>query len=98
MRHGTGCLIESTTSSLCILLSSRSPTAQGGSTRERTHELVVRLKRETELDPVPHLTTVLQTQDEIERILERYADAGISNIMALRGDPPQDVNNYDPTG
>jgi len=68
----------------------------GGSTRERTHELVVRLKKETKLDPVPHLTTVLQTQDEIQRILERYAEAGISNIMALRGDPPRDVDDYDP--
>lgn len=68
----------------------------GGSTRERTHDLVVRLKQETKLDPVPHLTTVLQTQEEIQRILERYSEAGISNIMALRGDPPRHVDDYDP--
>jgi len=68
----------------------------GGSTRERTNDLVVRLKRETALDPVPHLTCVLQSELDIERILERYAEAGVSNIMALRGDPPKDVPDYDP--
>ncbi len=68
----------------------------GGSTRERTHDLVVRLKRETRLDPIPHLTTVLQKRAEIDRILERYAEAGISNILALKGDPPSHVDDYDP--
>ena len=63
----------------------------GGSTRERTHELVVRLKGVGRLDPVPHLTTVGHTRDEVRDILERYAEAGVSNIMALRGDPPRDV-------
>lgn len=66
----------------------------GGSTRERTHELVVKLKQETTLDPIPHLTCVLQTSDEMERILQRYAEAGVSNIMALHGDPPRDVTDY----
>lgn len=68
----------------------------GGSTRERTHDLVVRLKHNTALDPVPHLTCVCQTSDEIQRILERYAEAGVSNIMALKGDPPQGLDDYDP--
>ncbi len=62
----------------------------GGSTRELTRDLVVRLKSETALDPVPHLTTVCHTEAEIRAILERYARAGIGNIMALRGDAPRE--------
>jgi methylenetetrahydrofolate reductase (NADPH) len=69
----------------------------GGSTRQRTHELVVRLMRETKLDPIPHLTSVCHGATEIETILHRYAQAGVSNIMALRGDPPADVPGYDRT-
>jgi len=61
----------------------------GGSTRDLTHDLVVKLKTTTALDPVPHLTCVGHTGSEIEQILERYATAGISNIMALRGDCPK---------
>lgn len=68
----------------------------GGSTRDLTHDLVVRLKAETTLDPVPHLTTVLHSEADIEQILTRYAQAGISNIMALRGDPPRDAAGADP--
>ena len=60
----------------------------GGSTRERTHDLVVRLKAETALDPMPHLTCVCHDEGQVRAILDRYAKAGISNIMALRGDPP----------
>ena len=61
----------------------------GGSTRQRTTELVVRLKRETTLDPVPHLTCVGHTRSEVQAILERYAAEGVSNILALRGDAPR---------
>jgi len=61
----------------------------GGSTRDRTHNLVIRLKTETSLTPMPHLTCVCHHETEIRGILERYADAGISNIMALRGDEPK---------
>jgi methylenetetrahydrofolate reductase (NADPH) len=68
----------------------------GGSTRELTTNLVVRLKIETALDPVPHLTCVCHAEPEIGAILERYAKAGISNIMALRGDPPQGWKGGDP--
>lgn len=63
----------------------------GGSTRERTHDLVLRLKRETPLEPFPHLTCVAHTEADITQILERYAAAGISNIVALRGDRPKDL-------
>ena len=67
----------------------------GGTTREMTHELVVRIKTTTSLDPIPHLTCVGHTEEEIENILQRYAAAGVSNILALRGDPPRDRPDYD---
>ncbi len=63
----------------------------GGSTRELTHDLVVRLKSTTALDPIPHLTCVCHTEEEISTILERYSAAGVSNILALGGDPPKNV-------
>jgi methylenetetrahydrofolate reductase (NADPH) len=63
----------------------------GGSTRELTHDLVLRLKTTTTLDPIPHLTGVCHDSGEIERVLERYAAAGIGNILALRGDVPRDL-------
>ncbi len=64
----------------------------GGSTRERTRGLVHRIKEETALDPVPHLTCVCHDETEIGQILEKYAAAGITNIMALRGDEPKDYD------
>lgn len=67
----------------------------GGSTREMTHDLVVRIKETTSIPPVPHLTCVGHSHDEVRAILERYAAAGVSNILALRGDPPQDQADYD---
>jgi len=70
----------------------------GGSTRERTHELVVRLGRATSLDPIPHLTCVGHSESDIARILERYAEAGVSNILALHGDPPRDAGPDFPKG
>ncbi len=67
----------------------------GGSTRERTHNLVVRIKGTTTLDPVPHLTCVYHKENEIADILEHYAENGVSNILALGGDPPRDLAGYD---
>ncbi|MGK0190616.1 MAG: methylenetetrahydrofolate reductase (NADPH) [Verrucomicrobiales bacterium] len=66
----------------------------GGSTRELTHELVVRIKDTTSLLPVPHLTCVCHSETEIADILDRYAAAGVGNILALGGDPPKDLTNY----
>jgi len=60
----------------------------GGSTRRLTHDLVVRIRRETSLDPVPHLACIGHAKGEIDAILARYADEGVSNILALRGDRP----------
>ncbi len=62
----------------------------GGSTREVTNDLVVRLRDETGLNPMPHLTCLGHTEAEIHAILERYARHAIGNILALRGDPPKD--------
>lgn len=67
----------------------------GGSTRQLTHDLVVRLKQTTSLDPIPHLTCVCHCEEEVDEILTRYAQAGISNILALGGDPPRDRLDYD---
>jgi methylenetetrahydrofolate reductase (NADPH) len=66
----------------------------GGSTRQLTHDLVVRLKQTTTLDPIPHLTCVCQSEREIDEILTKYAEAGVSNTLALGGDPPLNVQNY----
>lgn len=66
----------------------------GGSTRELTHNLVLRIQRETGLTVVSHLTCVGATREEIRRILDRYRENGICNIMALRGDPPEGVSGF----
>lgn len=67
----------------------------GGSTRERTHDLVVRIQNETRLTAVSHLTCVCHDRPQLEAILERYARSGIENVLALRGDPPRSMPNYD---
>jgi methylenetetrahydrofolate reductase (NADPH) len=67
----------------------------GGSTRERTHDLVVRIHRETSLTAVSHLTCVCHALRELEAILDRYATSGVENILALSGDPPKGMANYD---
>ncbi len=64
----------------------------GGSTREVTRDLVVRLRSQTRLQPVPHLTCVCHTEDEIRAILDRYAEAGIGNVLALGGDVPRQLS------
>lgn len=61
----------------------------GGTTREHTHNLVVRIQKETNLTVVSHLTCVGHSRDEIRSILERYHQHGVENILALRGDPPK---------
>ena len=68
----------------------------GGSTRQLTHDLVVRIKDETRLQPIPHLTCVAHSQQEIHDILERYWSHGIGNILALGGDAPRDLAGYRP--
>ncbi len=67
----------------------------GGSTRDRTHQLLTRIIKETSLTAVSHLTSVCHTREELAAILDRYAETGIENILALRGDPPRNLANYD---
>jgi methylenetetrahydrofolate reductase (NADPH) len=61
----------------------------GGSTRQRTHEIVTWVRRETDITPMAHLTCHAHTRDDIAGILDAYHDAGVENILALGGDPPQ---------
>ncbi len=59
----------------------------GGSTRERTHNTVARLVRDTHLKPAAHLTCVGATREEIDSVVRGYREAGVRHIVALRGDP-----------
>ena len=68
----------------------------GGSTRERTHATVRRIREETTLEPAAHLTCVAATRDEIDAVANEYWRAGIRHIVALRGDPPGGASRYDP--
>lgn len=61
----------------------------GGSTRELTHELIIRIQEHTDLTVVSHMTCVGSTRPEVGSILTTYQAHGIENIMALRGDPPR---------
>lgn len=63
----------------------------GGSTRETTRNLVLQIKKQFALEVMPHLTCIGHSPREIEEMLKVYAEHGITNILALRGDPP--VNN-----
>lgn len=63
----------------------------GGSTRERTHELVVHISQNTSMTPMAHLTCAAHKRGELVEIVTRYRDHGIDNILALRGDPPKDA-------
>jgi methylenetetrahydrofolate reductase (NADPH) len=73
----------------------------GGSTRQNTHSLVKRIIRETDLTVVAHLTCIHSKRDEIKRIIESYQEAGVENILALRGDAadnlegvPDDITDF----
>jgi methylenetetrahydrofolate reductase (NADPH) len=60
----------------------------GGSTRDRTIELVTRIKRDLGVEAMAHLTCVGASRDEIRDVLRRLRDGGVENVLALRGDPP----------
>jgi len=67
-----------------------------GSTRERTHEIVTRIHRDTGLVSAPHLTCVGASRGEVLDIARAYHEAGIRHIVALRGDPPRGAAGYSP--
>jgi len=68
----------------------------GGSTRERTHSTVRRIRNGTAIEPAAHLTCVAATCDEVDDVARQYWDAGIRHIVALRGDPPANAGRYTP--
>lgn len=67
-----------------------------GSTRERTHNVVSRVQKETTLTGAPHLTCVGASKGEVLDIARQYWDEGIRHIVALRGDPPAGATKYEP--
>jgi len=66
----------------------------GGSSRDLTHDLIVKIQNQTNLTVVSHLTCVGSTKEEIHNILSRYKENNIMNIMALRGDPPAGESKF----
>jgi methylenetetrahydrofolate reductase (NADPH) len=66
----------------------------GGSTRERTHNTVVRIQQETPLHAAAHLTCVEASRDEIDAVARAYWEAGIRHVVALRGDPPDPARGF----
>ncbi|MBQ1500680.1 MAG: methylenetetrahydrofolate reductase [Sphingomonas sp.] len=66
----------------------------GGSTRERTHNTVARIARETAIPAAAHLTCVEATREEIDQVARDYWAAGVRHIVALRGDPPRAGEKY----
>ena len=67
-----------------------------GSTRDRTHNVVARVSRETKLTGAPHLTCIGASRAEIQGIARRYWDEGVRHVVALRGDPPAGSGRYAP--
>ncbi len=68
----------------------------GGSTRERTHQTVERILKETSLTPAAHLTCVGANRGEVDEVAREYWDLGVRHIVALRGDPSEPGAKYQP--
>jgi len=69
----------------------------GGGRRDKTLDIVEHIEKEHQISGVAHLTCVLNTKSEIQNILEDIKQRDIQNILALRGDPPKDDLNWQPT-
>ncbi len=66
----------------------------GGGNRQKTFDIVELIQKQFSIPAVAHLTCVLHTKDEIKKIIEDIQSRGVQNIMALRGDPPQETPNW----
>jgi methylenetetrahydrofolate reductase (NADPH) len=66
----------------------------GGSTRDRTVELVTRIKQTTGIEAMAHLTCVGHSREELRELLQRLAAAKIDNVLPLRGDPPKGQTSF----
>lgn len=66
----------------------------GGSTRDRTRDIVIHIEQDTGITAMAHLTCIAHTRGELTELLHEYRVAGIQNILALAGDPPQGVEDY----
>src|SRR3954468_17522526 len=60
----------------------------GGSTRARTLDIVTGIKRDYGMEAMPHFWCVGATSEELRQTIDRIRDAGVDNVLALRGDPP----------
>ncbi len=67
----------------------------GGSTRDRTIDLVTHIKERTGIEAMAHLTCVGRTREEIGAVLDRLASARVENVLALRGDPPKGAPQFE---
>lgn len=67
----------------------------GGGTRDLTNDLVLRIRRETKLETIPHLTCVCHKEKEIDQVLAQWSASGVSNILALSGDLPAGRKDWD---
>jgi len=68
----------------------------GGSERARTVDLVKRLKLDAEVEAVAHVTCAGSPRDDVARVLDEVAEAGIQNVLLLRGDPPRGEKTFTP--
>jgi methylenetetrahydrofolate reductase (NADPH) len=66
----------------------------GGSTRERTRDVVIHIERDTSMTAMAHLTCIAHTREQLTGIVREYREAGIVNLLALAGDPPRDLDDY----
>lgn len=69
----------------------------GGTTQDRTFNTLKWIKEETKLNVMSHLTCIGATRKTMENLLMDYISNGIDNVLALRGDPPKNVPDFDPT-
>jgi methylenetetrahydrofolate reductase (NADPH) len=69
----------------------------GGTTRDRTVDIVASLRQEFGLEAMAHFTCVNATVDDLRATLDRMRDAGVENVLALRGDPPEGQDRWTQT-